>query len=501
MGLLSLLLWTPAVGALLLAFVPGQQAAFIRHIAHFFASLALLLSVWLVMCYDRLDAQLQFNEYFPLNPTLGSTYALGVDGLSLPMLLLSTLLTPVALLASSTTLSGPVKGYHICMLLVEFGMLGVFLAQDWALFYIFWEIMLIPLFFLIGHWGGQRRHAASLNFVLSTLGGSLFMLISLLAISQYGSEHGDLLMTTLHQAAQTMPLQQQIMVLLGFLLGFGLSMATFPLHGWLPLALIQAPTAVSLLLAGILLKMGAYGLIRVIVMLPEAAQALQPLLVFLAWFGMLYGGLLAWRQSNLKAMVAYSSVSHTGAVLFGVASLNELGITGAVLQMTAHSLIATGLLLMFGILHTRTHTNSLFNYSNLTEKLPHFSVLLAVVLLAAMGLPGFVGFIAQLHILLGGFQQWHWLMVVFCLGWLINAAYPLRALNLLLMGPAKPALGPLDGLKPTEWLAASVLALVIVGFGLYPAPLLDLSAATNGQLARLIHGRIAASIQPLDHAQ
>jgi len=375
MGLLSLLLWTPALGALLLAFVPGQQATFIRYLANLFAFLALLLSIWLVVAYDRLDAQLQFNEFFPLNPSIGSAYALGVDGLSLPMLLLSTLLTAVALLASSA-LSGAVKGYHICILLVEFGMLGVFLAQDWALFYIFWEIMLIPLFFLIGHWGGPRRHAASLNFILSTMGGSLFMLISLLAISQYGLEHGDLLMATLHQAANSMPLQQQIIVLLGFLLGFGLSMATFPLHGWLPLALIEAATPVSLLLAGILLKMGAYGLIRVVVMLPEAAQSLQPLLVFLAWFGMLYGGLLAWRQSNLKAMVAYSSISHTGAVLFGVASLNELGITGAVLQMTAHSLIAAGLLLMFGILHTRTHTNSLFNYSNLTEKLPHFSVLL-----------------------------------------------------------------------------------------------------------------------------
>ncbi len=500
MGLLSLLLWTPALGALLLVFVPSQQTAFIRYLAHLFAGLALLLGIWLVVQYDRLDAQLQFNEYFPLNPTLGSAYALGVDGLSLPMLLLSTLLTAVALLASSAQ-PGSIKGYHICILLVEFGMLGVFLAQDWALFYIFWEIMLIPLFFLIGHWGDQRRHAASLNFVLSTLGGSLFMLISLLAISQYGLEHGDLLMTTLHQAAKAMPLQQQIMVLLGFLLGFGLSMATFPLHGWLPLALIQAPAPVSLLLAGILLKMGAYGLIRVIVMLPEAAQALQPLLVFLAWFGMLYGGLLAWRQSNLKAMVAYSSISHTGAVLFGVASLNELGMTGAVLQMTAHSLIAASLLLMFGILHIRTQTNSLFNYSNLIGTLPHFSVLLAVVLLAAMGLPSFVGFMAQLHILLGGFQQWRWLMVVFCLGWLINAAYPLRVLNLLLMGPAKPAMRQLERLKPAEWLAASILAFVILGFGLYPAPLMDVSAATNGQLAQLIQQRLTVNVKAIDHAQ
>jgi NADH-quinone oxidoreductase subunit M len=248
MGILSLLLWTPAIGVLLLAVIPGHNIQIIRTIANLFTTLAFLLSCWLVSLYDQHNAVLQFSEYFPLNPDLGSAYALGIDGLSMPMLVLATLLTSIALLASFT-ISSSVKGYHICILLLEFGMLGVFLAQDWALFYIFWEVTLIPLFFLIGRWGGKRRHAASLNFVLYTMGGSIFMLISLLAISQYDLEHGGSLMTTMHQAAQDMPRYEQILVLLGFLIGFGVKMPIFPLHGWLPLAHVEAPSPISILLS------------------------------------------------------------------------------------------------------------------------------------------------------------------------------------------------------------------------------------------------------------
>ena len=280
MGILSILLWTPAAGVLLLALTPGQNIQLIRYIANLFTTIAFLLVCWLLSIYNAHDADLQFNEYFPLNPKLGSAYALGVDGLSMPMLVLATLLTSIALLASFTV-SSSVKGYHICILLLEFGMLGVFLAQDWALFYIFWEVTLIPLFFLIGRWGGKRRHTASLNFVLYTMGGSVFMLISLLAISQYDLEHGGSLMSSMHQAAQDMPRVEQVLVLLGFVIGFGVKMPIFPLHGWLPLAHVEAPSPVSILLSGILLKMGAYGLIRAVVMLPEAAKLLQPFLIFL----------------------------------------------------------------------------------------------------------------------------------------------------------------------------------------------------------------------------
>ena len=489
MGILSILLWTPALGVLFLAFIAGNNITLVRAVANTVTTLAFLLTCWLVAMYNQDDAGLQFSEYFPLNPTLGSAYALGVDGLSMPMLVLATLLTSIALLASFSITSS-IKGYHICILLLEFGMLGVFLAQDWALFYIFWEVTLIPLFFLIDRWGGSRRHAASLNFVLYTMGGSVFMLLSLLAISQYDLQETGSLMTSMHQAAQGMPRIEQVLVLLGFLIGFGVKMPIFPLHGWLPLAHVEAPSPISILLSGILLKMGAYGLLRVVVMLPEATKVLQPLLIFLALFGMLYGGLLAWRQSDLKAMVAYSSVSHMGIVLLGIASLNEIGITGAVLQMTAHGLIAGALFLLVGLLYERTHTRDIQDYSSLVQVMPRFALFMTLTLLAAMGLPGSIGFIAELHALAGGFQQWGVLMVFFSFSILISAAYAVRTIGLLFTGSVKPKMQHIPDLKIQELLAAGLLVIGIVGFGIVPAPLIELSAASIAQFNDLIRLRM-----------
>jgi NADH-quinone oxidoreductase subunit M len=496
MGILSTLLWTPAFGALLLAFVPNRHTRLIRLLAGLTVSLSALLCILLLHQFDAHNPTLQFNEYIPINPSLGSAYALGVDGLSLPMVLLTALLMIVALLAS-LSISVSVKGYHICMLMLQFGVFGVFLAQDWALFYIYWEIMLIPLFFLIDRWGGKRRHAASLNFVLYTMAGSVFMLMSLLAVSQYDLQHGGSLMTSMHQAAQDMPLFEQVLVLLGFLLGFGVKLPIFPLHGWLPLAHVEAPSPVSILLSGILLKMGAYGLIRVIVMVPEAAKLLQPLLAFLGFFGMLYGGLLAWRQSNLKAMVAYSSISHMGIVLLGIASLNETGINGAVLQMTAHGLIAGALFLLVGQLYQRTHTLNVLDYSSLLQTMPRFALLMILTLFAAMGLPGFVGFIAELHTLIACVQQWQWLSALIGVGILITAAYCLRTICLLFIGPTKLGMRDLEDLNPSELLAGGLLVTSIVLLGLLPAQWIDLSKTTLAQFGQLINAPQAKTILPL----
>lgn len=495
MGILSLLLWTPAIGVLLLALTPGQYTLLIRVISHVFSCIAFLLVCWLVGQYDQQNAELQFNEYFPLNPKLGSAYALGVDGLSMPMLILATLLTSLAL-SVSTAITTSIKGYHICLLLLEFGMLGVFLAQDWALFYIFWEVTLIPLFFLIGRWGGARRHAASLNFVLYTMGGSIFMLISLLAISQYDLEHNGSLMSSMHQAAQDMPRFEQVLVLLGFLIGFGVKMPIFPLHGWLPLAHVEAPSPISILLSGILLKMGSYGLLRAVVMLPEATELLQPLLIFLGLFGMLYGNLLAWWQHDLKAMIAYGSISHMGVVLLGIATLNETGMTGAVLQMSAHALVAGSLFLLVGLLYERTHTRNIQDYSCLLQPIPRFSLLMVFTLLIAMGLPGSINFIAELHILIGSFTVFSSvalkmaLMCLFCLTALIGAAYCLRTLNLLFTGPNKPPMQTIKDLQPQEFAAASILVCTAILLGLLPNSLVDLSAATIARTSSHITQRI-----------
>ena len=485
MAILSALLWTPALGALLLVPISKHKTGLIRMFGILISSCAFLLACGLLASFDTEISAMQFTEFYPLNPKLGSAYALGVDGLAMPMLILATLLTLIALLASFSINDGA-KGYHICILLLEFGMLGVFMAQDWALFYIFWEVTLIPLFFLIDRWGGKRRHAASLNFVLYTMGGSVFMLLSLLAISQYDLEHQGSLMVSMGQAAQNMPITEQVLVLLGFLLGFGVKMPVFPLHGWLPLAHVEAPSPISILLSGILLKMGAYGLLRTVVMLPVAAKLFQPILVFLALFGMIYGGLLAWRQRDLKAMVAYSSLSHMGVVLLGIAALNQTGFTGAILQMTAHGLIAGALFLLVGLLYERTHTRNIQDYSSLVQVMPRFAILTTITLLAAMGLPGSVGFVAELHTLIGGFQQWGGLMVFFSLSILIGAAYAMRTIGLLFTGPIKPQMRQVTDLKPIELTASGLLVSSIVLFGLLPAPLIELSSKTVGRMISII---------------
>ncbi|MDP2223301.1 NuoM family protein [Nitrosomonas sp.] len=477
MGILSLLLITPAIGALILSLVPGQDTKQIRLAANIFAALSFLLSCWLVVMYDIHDGALQFEEQFVLNPKLGTAFALGVDGLSLPMVVLATLLTSIALLASFS-IKNSVKGYYISILMLEFGMVGVFLSQDWSLFYIFWELTLIPLFILIARWGGTRRNVASINFVLYTMGGSVFMLISLLAISQYMPPHGGTLMSAMTIAAQSMPRDEQVWVLLGFLIGFGVKMPIFPLHGWLPLAHVEAPSPVSILLSGILLKMGAYGMIRVIVMLPEATQILQTLLITLALIGMIYGGVLAWRQTDMKAMVAYSSVSHMGIILLDIATMNKTGLIGAVLQMTAHGLVAGAMFLLVGLLYERTHTRNILDYSSLVRVMPRFALFMTITLFAAMGLPGTVGFIAELHAIVGGFQEWGNLMILLGVSILIGTAYAMRTIGMLFTGPVKPQMRDIEDLKLYELIAAGVLVAAIVLFGLWPAPLIDLSMAT-----------------------
>lgn len=489
MGILSLLLWTPVLGVLLLICTPAGQTTLIRGISNSAAALALLLALMITNRYDALNAALQMTEQFILNTETGNAYALGVDGLSLPMLLLATLFTCIALLVSHT-ITDYLKSYYLCVLLLEFGLLGVFLSQDWTLFYIFWEITLIPLFFLIDRWGGELRHMASLQFALYTLIGSVFILVGLIALSRYMPEQGGTMMTELSEAAQSMPKEEQILVLCAFLIGFSIKMALFPLHGWLPTVHIAAPTPVNILLSGVVVKMGAYGLLRVAVMLPVAIAALQPILSGLALFGMLYGGLLAWRQRHLKAMLAYASISQMSIILLGVATLNLTGLTGAVLQITAHGLIAGTLFLFVGSLITRTGSSNIQDYSSLSPVMPKFALLSIVTLLAAIGLPGTVGFIAALHTIIGGFERWGGWMAFFSLSILVSAAYAIRTIGLLFMGPTKPNMQNLVDLRTRELLASSLLVAAVLLLGLFPTTLIDLSIATLAQLNSIMTERV-----------
>jgi NADH-quinone oxidoreductase subunit M len=480
MPILSLILWLPLVGAALITCLPDARHGLMRGIALFHSATTLLLTLGLLACFDPRLTEAQFSEHAPWNPALGSAYALGVDGLSLPLVLLAALLSLVAVLASSSVREH-VKGYHAWLLMLETGMLGVFLAQDWALFFLFWEMTLIPLFFLIDRWGGARRHLASLNFVLYTMGGAVFMLVALLVLYQSSPEHSSA-MSVMLQAGRELDRDTQVLIFAGLLIGFGVKLPVFPLHGWLPLAHVEAPSPVSILLSGALLKMGGYGLLRACQMLPDAALALQSLLAGLALFSLVYGALLAWRQSDLKAMIAYSSISHMGVVLLGISTLNSAGLAGAMLQSLAHGLIAGALFLLVGLLYERTHTREIADYSSLIHTMPRFAVFTTLVLLASMGLPGTVGFVAELHTLIGGFQRWGWWVLIGSAGVLIGAAYALRTIERLFTGPVRAEMRGIPDLQPREWLAAGTLVGGIAGLGVLPDPALELSSESTARM-------------------
>lgn len=485
--MLRFLLLLPVAGALLLLLLPGRNPALIRRAALLITGATLGWALWLASAFDPSIAGVQLLESHVWNPRLGSAFSLGVDGISLPMVWLATLLAFIAVLASASV-QEKAKGYFLLLLLLEAAMLGVFMARDWSLFYVFWELTLLPLFFLIDRYGGKNRSRAALNFVLYTMGGSVFMLIALLMLYDAAPGH-SFDMAAIREGAHRLPEATQIGLFLGLLIGFGVKMPIFPLHGWLPLAHVEAPSPVSILLSGILLKMGSYGLIRAIDTLPAAAIALQGLLMALALISLVYGGVLAWKQSDLKAMVAYSSVSHMGVVLLGLAALNSAGFTGAVMQMVAHGLVAGALFLLIGLLYERTHTRELADYASLVKVMPRFAFFTVLAFIAAVGMPGAAGFIAELHVLIGGFERWGGWMVLLSLTVVISAAYAVRTVGRLFTGPISSQLSDrmrdLPDLTRSELTAAAVLTSGSLILGFYPLPMLNLIAASVAQYARL----------------
>ncbi len=485
--MLRLLLILPLSGALLIAFLPGRNVALIRRAALGVTAIALGWAFWLASAFDPAIAGVQLLESHVWNPRMGSAFSLGVDGISLPLVWLATLLAFIAVLASGGVKDKP-KGYYILILLLESAMLGVFMARDWSLFYVFWELTLLPLFFLIDRYGGRNRSRAALNFVLYTMGGSVFMLIALLMLYDAAPGH-SFDMGVIREGAHLLPEATQIGLFLGLLIGFGVKMPIFPMHGWLPLAHVEAPSPVSILLSGILLKMGSYGLIRAVETLPAAAVALQGLLMALALISIVYGGVLAWKQSDLKAMVAYSSVSHMGVVLLGLAALNTAGFTGAVMQMVAHGLVAGALFLLIGLLYERTHTRELADYASLVHVMPRFAFFTILAFVAAVGMPGTAGFVAELHALIGGYQRWGAWVVLLSLTVLITAAYAVRVVGRLFTGSASsPRPDHMQGLPDLtrgEFTAAAALTAGSLILGFHPAPMLALIAATVGRYAEL----------------
>jgi NADH-quinone oxidoreductase subunit M len=483
--MLSTLLLLPLLGAILVALLPVRDPGLIRHVTLAATVVVLAFAGFLLVQFDPAVADIQFYEVHAWHARLGSSFALGVDGFSLPLILLATLLMPVAVVASGSVKQGA-RFYFTLLLLLETAMLGVFMARDWSLFYVFWELTLIPLFFLIDRLGGQnrqRRQKAALNFVLYTMGGSVFMLIAILLLYDAVPTH-SFGMGAIAEASRGLPVATQVWIFLGLLIGFGVKMPIFPLHGWLPLAHVEAPSAVSILLSGILLKMGSYGLLRAVETLPGAAWALQSLLVALAFISMIYGGVLAWRSRDLKEMIAYSSISHMGVVLLGIAALNSAGFTGAIMQMVAHGLVAGALFFLVGLLYERTHTRDIGDYASLVRTMPRFAFFMVLALTAAVGLPGTAGFIAELHALVGGFARWGLWVVVLSVSLLISAAYALRTVGRLFTGPVGATMKSVPDLTRAEMTAATGLAFGIMALGLYPAPALNLFGASVARLSR-----------------
>ncbi len=483
MSALSLALWSPAIGALLVGLLPRTHHRLIRAVALLHAGLALLLTWGLLFVFDRGEAGPQLVEQLDWHTETGMSYALGVDGLSLPLVLLATLVSLVALIASGE-IREHVKSYHLWFLLLETAVLGVFLARDWTLFYMFWEGTLLPMFFLINRWGGPRRAEAGLSFVLYTMGGSTLMLLALLVLYRVSPDH-SFDMGAIAAAGSSLPLSLQIGLMLAFLVGFGVKMPIVGLHGWVPLAYAEAPIPVCVMSSAVLLKMGAYGIFRATGTLPAAADALGGAIATLAVIGTLYGGLLAWRQRDLKAMIAYASVSHMGVVLLGIATRNAPGFLGAAFMMVAHGLVAAALFLLLGALLARTQLQDITAYGGLARTTPRLAALTSLALMASLGLPGLAGFAGELHTILGAMQRWGWPVAAAGLGVLVSAAYAVRAIGRLFAGPPRAEMAGLPDLSGRELAAILPLAIGIVGLGLAPSLALSLMTETLTTLSGL----------------
>jgi NADH-quinone oxidoreductase subunit M len=460
MGVSSALLVIPALTAVILSLLPAQATRLIQGVALLGSAAACVLSWCLLAAFDPSLVGPQFEERIPWVPEIGVSYHVGIDGLSFAMILLTTLLTLVAVLASINTIKTSQKSYYCWLMILEVAILGVFLAQDWFLFYVFWEVALIPMFFLIGLWGGERRAAASINFFLYTLTGSVLMLIGLLAAYLATPEHSfEMAGMATAQAGWTQ--EFQVFVFAAVFIGMAVKIPSVPLHGWLPLAHVQAPVPVSMMLSGVLLKMGAYGLFRLLDLAPLGAGWFVPWLFVLGLVSIVYGAFMAWRQDDLKSMVAFSSISHMGFVLVGVASMNVTGFSGAMMQMFTHGIVTAALFMLVGVMYDHTHSRRLSELAGVGRQSPRFTVAMTVTLLAAMGIPGLAGFVSEFHVLIGAYQDWGLWVAVAGLGILVTSAYCLRVFGRVFVGTGAPRTHEMVDLNLRQMIALAPLVILI----------------------------------------
>jgi NADH-quinone oxidoreductase subunit M len=493
-GDISLLLLLPLIGALVLVVVPRQQRQTLFTLALLASIAAFIWSLRLFQVFDPGAGEMQFVEKIPWMPAFGIGYIVGIDGISLFLVLLTTFLMPLAIVAS-WTVQDRIKEYLFFMLVLETGMLGAFVAVDLFLFYVFWEVMLVPMYFLIGVWGGPRRIYAALKFVVYTMAGSLPMLVAIIYLAnRYAQVNQAMTFDLLQLYNLRLPVDEQIWLFLAFGLSFAIKVPLFPFHTWLPDAHVEAPTAGSVILAGVLLKMGTYGFLRFAMPLfPDAALVLTPVIIALAVIGIIYGAAVAMMQPDLKKLVAYSSVSHLGFVMLGLFALNIQGIQGGIYQMVSHGLSTGALFLLVGVLYDRRHTRMIADFGGLWHQMPVFSVMFLIVTFASIGLPGLNGFIGEFLILLGAFSVTPGWTAAAATGIILGAIYMLWMFRRVFFGPiTHPENQKLADLNRRELLIlAPVVALIII-MGIYPQPFLSrMKPSVDVSLHRILGSQAA----------
>ena len=482
--LLSLIVFLPAAGALVLLFLRDDNA--VRWTALAVALVDFVLCIALLIGFDTTTHAMQFTETRAWIPALGIKFALGVDGISALFVFLTALLGWICVLASWVAINTKVKEFMIALLMMQSLMLGVFCALDLFLFYVFWEAMLIPMYVIIGVWGGTGRVYAAFKFFLFTLAGSVLFLIGVIVLYFQGGETFDIVALM----GQDYPFAIQSWLFFAFLIAFAVKVPMVPVHTWLPDAHVQAPTAGSIILAGVLLKMGAYGFLRFsLPMLPDATVHYSTLMLVLSAVAIIYGGLLALAQDDLKKLVAYSSISHMGFVTLGIFALNLRGMEGSILQMFNHGITTGALFLLVGLIYERTHTRSIADYGGLMKAAPVFTIFLALFVLSSMALPGTNSFVGELLILAGAFGANMAVGAAAIVGALLAAAYLLGMFRRAALGPASVGLRhKIWDLDRRELAAIVPLAVFVFWVGLYPKPFLNIIHVSVEHLLVQVHG-------------